>query len=46
MNKAASISPISIIIIIIIKQRDYGGVLSEDCEDTKHKVPKKFRKCV
>ena len=28
------------IIIIIIERRDYGGVLSEDCEDTE----KKFRK--
>ena len=32
-----------LIVIIIIERRDYGGVLSEDCEDTEQsseKVPK------
>jgi len=30
----------SFIIIIIIEQRDYGGVLSEDCEDTEQSSEK------
>ena len=33
-------------IIIIIERRDYGGVLSEDCEDTEQSSEKVSKVCV